>query len=85
TRAYTPGLDAALGLVCLHEPGHGTAWVQRDGAVRFTGHPDLAHQLAAHAHGWDAAGRPGISDWSAAFTRSDSEATWVWRPTAWTR
>ncbi|MGW4794796.1 protein-L-isoaspartate O-methyltransferase family protein, partial [Nonomuraea sp. NPDC004297] len=32
TRAYTPGLDAALGLVCLHEPGHGTAWVQRDGA-----------------------------------------------------
>ncbi|WP_431921232.1 hypothetical protein [Nonomuraea jabiensis] len=84
TRAYTPGLDAALGMVCLHEPGRGTAWVQRDGAIRFTGHQDLAHVLAALIEQWDGAGQPRIIDWTIAFTRSDATAP-LWHPTAWAR
>ncbi|AQZ62748.1 Protein-L-isoaspartate O-methyltransferase [[Actinomadura] parvosata subsp. kistnae] len=83
-RAYTPGLDAALGMVCLHEPGRGTAWVQRDGAIRFTGHQDLAHQLTALTQQWDSADRPRISDWTAGFVLSEA-ADPLWHPAAWAR
>ncbi|MGP4104391.1 methyltransferase domain-containing protein [Nonomuraea sp. KM90] len=84
TRAYTPGLDATLGMVCLHEPGRGTAWMQRDGAIRFTGSQDIAHQLTALIQPWDSADRPRITDWTVGFARSEA-AEPLWHPTGWAR
>ncbi|HUR03166.1 MAG TPA: hypothetical protein VM347_11540 [Nonomuraea sp.] len=46
---------------------------------------DLAHVLTAHIQQWDAAGRPGISDWTVGFTRSGTDAAPLWHPTAWAR
>uniref|UniRef100_UPI003F49B385 protein-L-isoaspartate O-methyltransferase family protein n=1 Tax=Nonomuraea sp. CA-252377 TaxID=3240003 RepID=UPI003F49B385 len=84
TRAHAPGLDAALGMVCLHEPGRGTAWVQRDGAVRFTGSQDLAHQLSVLIQQWDSADRPHIGDWTVGFALSQAAAP-LWHPADWAR
>jgi hypothetical protein len=83
TRAHTPGLDTALGMVCLHEPGQGTAWVQRDGAIRFTGNQDLAHVLVSLVQQWDT-DRPRITDWRCTFIRSTANDP-LWHPATWTR
>ncbi|MEV0621717.1 methyltransferase domain-containing protein [Nonomuraea sp. NPDC050404] len=84
TRAYTEDLDPALGMVCLHDPTQGTAWVQRDGHIRYTGCQDVAYELLQHVWAWDEAKRPQISDWTCQFTLSGANEP-IFYPTDWRR
>ncbi|GHF62420.1 hypothetical protein GCM10010218_49860 [Streptomyces mashuensis] len=82
TRAYIDGLDAALGMACLHEPGRGTAWIQRTGHLHHVGDQGLANDLKALVHGWVELGQPGITDHYAILERASDNET-VFYPVDW--
>ncbi|WP_405804495.1 protein-L-isoaspartate O-methyltransferase family protein [Streptomyces sp. NBC_01187] len=82
TRAYVEGLDPAQGMVCFHQPGHGTAWIQRTGHVHHIGNPSVADDLAFSAHKWINLDRPTIADYRAEFERTDTDEP-VYQPAEW--
>ncbi|MFI6730389.1 methyltransferase domain-containing protein [Streptomyces sp. R-74717] len=82
TRAYIDGLEAALGMACLHEPGRGTAWIQRTGHLHHTGDEAVADDLTALVEKWVERGQPGIADHYAILERASDDET-VYYPVEW--
>ncbi|MGI5338886.1 protein-L-isoaspartate O-methyltransferase family protein [Streptomyces sp. CA-181903] len=82
TRAHIERLHPALGMACLHEPGRGTAWIQRNGHLHHTGDSAIADDLEALVHQWVDLGRPGISDHYTVLERPGTDAL-AFYPGAW--
>ncbi|WP_232269572.1 hypothetical protein [Streptomyces gobiensis] len=81
-RAYIDGLNPALGMACLHDAKHGTAWIQRTGDAHYIGTPALADELATHVQTWANLDQPAISDHYAVFERIDADDP-VFHPAGW--
>ncbi|UQA94472.1 hypothetical protein [Streptomyces halobius] len=79
---YVDGLDPAQGMACLHEPGSGTAWIQRTGDVHLIGGPAIADDLATHVQMWVNLARPVIAVYCTVFERTDTDEP-VYHPVEW--
>ncbi|MFE0059949.1 protein-L-isoaspartate O-methyltransferase [Streptomyces sp. NPDC059003] len=82
TRAYIDGIDPAQGMACLHDPGRGTAWIQRTGHLHHVGDTAIADDLTALVQQWTDLGQPPIADYRTVFERTEADEP-VYHPVQW--
>jgi protein-L-isoaspartate(D-aspartate) O-methyltransferase len=83
TRAVTGAIDPLLGLCALHDPGTGTAWIQRDGTAYSAGARCVLDDLARHITGWDQHNRPPLDRWECSLKAASPRHSPVHIPARW--
>ncbi|AUS78887.1 hypothetical protein C1701_11560 [Actinoalloteichus sp. AHMU CJ021] len=83
TRAYMAddSVNTAAGACALRTP-RGTAWVQDDGSITFTGESRVPEELRSLVRAWVSSGRPALTRFTATLSLTMSKQP-LWVPCKW--